>query len=145
MPSTYKITEPHPTVQKYTHAGRGGAGNTFKASKTSNGTVASGPASHFDHLPTTGSKFSSGRGGAGNIRNNSERAVFSFDDELQRQSTREQMAKNGGVWHVGRGGAGNWTTSASGSSRKDSTSSAGSGDSIRSGFFGRLSNTFERH
>jgi hypothetical protein len=52
--------------------------------------------------------------------------------------------KEGAVWHVGRGGAGNWTTAGPDSSRKDSSSSAGSDASARSGFFGRLSNTFER-
>jgi hypothetical protein len=52
--------------------------------------------------------------------------------------------KEGAVWHVGRGGAGNWTTTRPESSRKDSTSSADSDDSRRSGFFGRLSMNFER-
>ena len=35
MPS-YAITEPHPTVRRnaYAHTGRGGAGNTFRASST---------------------------------------------------------------------------------------------------------------
>lgn len=139
----YSIVEPHPTVQKYAYTGRGGAGNAFKAPKTTKSTIATGPASHFEQgLPQTNNKFSSGRGGAGNIRNTTERAIFSFDEELERQQTREQMDKNGAVWHVGRGGAGNWTSSSTaGSSRKDSTSSAGSD---RSGFLGRLSHTFDR-
>lgn len=146
MPSHYSVTEPHPTVNKYVHSGRGGAGNTFRAPKTSEGTTARGPASLFETgLPATSSKFSSGRGGAGNIHNSSERAIFSFDEELERQNTRERKMKEGGVWHVGRGGAGNWTSSQPESSRKDSTSSAGSDASTRSGFFGRLSSTFERH
>jgi len=147
MSSRYSVTEPHPTVRKYAHTGRGGAGNMIKAPKTSNGRTATGPASLFEHgLPQTSEKFSSGRGGAGNIHLNSEKAVFSFDEELERHSTRERKDKEGGIWHVGRGGAGNWTASgpAGASSRKDSSSSAGS-DSVRSGFFGRLSHTFERH
>ncbi|KAG9234814.1 hypothetical protein BJ875DRAFT_292792 [Amylocarpus encephaloides] len=138
----YSITEPHPTVQKYAYSGRGGAGNAFKAPKTSKGSVATGPPSHFEQgLPQTGNKFSSGRGGAGNIRPKTEQAIFSFDEELERQATREKMDKAGGIYHIGRGGAGNWTSAGAPSSRKDSSSSVGS---ERSGFLGRLSSTFER-
>jgi hypothetical protein len=148
MPSHYSITEPHPTATKYVHSGRGGAGNTFRAPKTTEGSTARGPASLLETgLPAAAStsKFSSGRGGAGNIHYNSERPIFSFDEELERQNTRERKMKEGAVWHVGRGGAGNWTSSRPDSSRKDSTSSAGSDDSHRSsGFLGRLSATFER-
>lgn len=124
------------------HAGRGGAGNTFKAPKLSLGSSARGPASLFETgLPQTSYKFSSGRGGAGNIHQNSEKKIFSFDEELDRQNSREKRMNEGAVYHVGRGGAGNWTKSRPESSRKDSTSSVDSGSS---GFFGRLSNTFER-
>jgi len=144
MPSTYQVTEPHPHAGKYIHSGRGGAGNTFKTPKTTNGATARGPASVLGHELPTAPKFSSGRGGAGNIHDSSERAIFSFDEELERQNTREQMEKGGAVWHVGRGGAGNWTTSRSSSGRKDSSSSAESNESSRSGFFGRLSHSFER-
>ncbi|KUJ12057.1 uncharacterized protein LY89DRAFT_673846 [Mollisia scopiformis] len=147
MPSQYQVTEPHPTVSGWTHSGRGGMGNTFKAPKTSNGSTAKGPASLFEHgLPaSSSSKFSSGRGGAGNIHAPSERAIFSFDEELERETTREQRAKQGSAWHVGRGGAGNWASERPSSGRKDSTSSGDSNGSVRPGFFGRLSSTFERH
>jgi len=142
MPGQIKVVEPHPTVRKYAHTGRGGAGNTVKAGKTTNGSTAHGPASLLETGLPPSAKFSSGRGGAGNIHKNSERALFSFDEELERQITRERMIKEGGVYHVGRGGAGNWTATNPASSRKDSSSSS---DSTRSGFFGRLSHTFERH
>ncbi|TVY78398.1 hypothetical protein LSUE1_G008916 [Lachnellula suecica] len=143
----YQVTEPHPTMNAYAHSGRGGAGNFYKAPKTSNPSSARGPASLFETgLPQSSSKFSSGRGGAGNIHHSSERPIFSFDEELERQSTRERKMKEGAVWHVGRGGAGNWisTSATQSSSRKDSSSSS---DSTRSsGFFGRISNTFsDRH
>ena len=46
----------------------------------------------------------SGRGGAGNAFPASERAIFSFDEELERQLRWESVAP---VYHVGRGGAGN--------------------------------------
>jgi len=145
MPSRYSVTEPHPSVSSsYVHSGRGGAGNTFKAPKTTAPASARGVASLFEAgLPQTASKFSSGRGGAGNIHPSSEKAIFSFDEELERQSSREKKLQNGAIYHVGRGGAGNWAASSSmtSSSRKDSSSSS---DSDRSGFFSRLSNTFER-
>jgi hypothetical protein len=144
MPS-YTITEPHPTAHKYIHSGRGGAGNTFKAPKTSNPRTASGPASHFENgLPQTSSKFSSGRGGAGNIHLTSEKAPFSFDDELDRQRTREQKMRSGATYHVGRGGAGNCTSAIPASGRKDSMSSVDTDASGRSGFLGRLSHSFGR-
>jgi hypothetical protein len=146
MPSQYQITEPHPTAQNYIHSGRGGVGNTFKAPATTNGINARGPASLFETgLPQTSGRFSSGRGGAGNIRESSEKAIFSFDEELERQTTRDQKIKEGAVWHVGRGGAGNWSTSQAVSGRKSSTSSTGSDASTRSGFFSRLSSSLERH
>lgn len=113
------------------HVGRGGAGNTFKAPKTTSPASARGPASLFgSEIPLTGTKFSSGRGGAGNIHPNSERAIFSFDEELQRQSTRDKKLEAGAVYHVGRGGAGNLVSSRPDSARKDSNSSA---DSVGSG------------
>jgi len=146
MPSRYSITEPHPTANTFVHAGRGGAGNTFKAPKTSKGSSARGPASLFEAgLPQGSGKFSSGRGGAGNIHPSSEKAIFSFDEELERQSTRERKIQDGAIYHVGRGGAGNFAQTRASSGRKDSSSSGDSASSSRSGFFGRLSHTFERH
>jgi hypothetical protein len=143
MPS-YNIVEPHPHVGAYTYSGRGGAGNVFKTPKTSDASSARGPAAIFGTLPHSNSRFSSGRGGAGNIHSSSERTVFSFDDELERQATRESKAKEmGAVYSVGRGGAGNIASAhpKPSSSRKDSSSS---NESQRSGFLGRLSHTFER-
>jgi len=142
MSSRYSVTEPHPTASKFIHSGRGGAGNTFKAPKTSSGANARGPASLFEAgLPQGASKFSSGRGGAGNIHPSSEKAIFSFDEEFERQNTRERKMKEGAVYHVGRGGAGNFAqTRPASSNRKDSSSSDGS-----SGFFSRLSHSFDRN
>jgi hypothetical protein len=146
MPSRYSITEPHPTTSKFVHSGRGGAGNTFRAPKTTKGATACGPASLFETgLPDGSSKFSSGRGGAGNIHPSSEKAIFSFDEELERQSSRERKMKEGATYHIGRGGAGNFAQTKPASGRKDSSSSGDSNTSSRSGFFGRLSHTLERH
>jgi len=143
MPShQYQVTEPHPSVttSSFIHSGRGGAGNTFKAPPTSNGRDARGPASLFARgLPDTSIKFSSGRGGAGNILPTSKKAPFSFDEELERQSTRDKKMNAGGIWHVGRGGAGNWAAGRPSSERKNSESSVDSSGSERSGgFWGRL-------
>ncbi|CAL3967538.1 hypothetical protein PZA11_003810 [Diplocarpon coronariae] len=145
MPCNFQVVEPHPTLAKYSYAGRGGAGNTFKAPKTSNGSSARGPASLFENgLPRSKCNFSSGRGGAGNIHKPSERAIFSFDEELALQKTREDKIKDGAVCHIGRGGAGNRTSSRPEASRKGSFSSTGSNGSVRSGFLRRLSNHSER-
>jgi len=151
MSSLVKITEPHPTASKYIHSGRGGAGNAIKASKTTNGSTATGPASLFETgLSQTSNKFSSGRGGAGNIHDKSEKAVYSLDEELERQATREKMMMNGGVYHIGRGGAGNAAMAPPSRSpsapvrRKDSTGSVDSNLSAGEGLFRRLSHTFER-
>lgn len=147
MPSRYSVVEPHPTANTFVHSGRGGAGNTFKAPKTTQGSTARGPASLLETgLPRGSGKFSSGRGGAGNIHPSSEKAIFSFDEELERQTTRERKIQDGAIYHVGRGGAGNFAQTRAASGRKDSSSSRDSNDSSRtSGFFSRLSHTFERH
>jgi len=73
-----------------------------------------------------------------------EAAPFSFDEELSLQTTREQ---NHDVWHVGRGGAGNWTKKGEGEAglqRKSTAGSESSQGSARSGLLGRLSGVFER-
>jgi len=151
MPSPVKITSPHSTASKYIHSGRGGAGNAVKAPKTTNGSTATGSASLFEAgLPRTSNKFSSGRGGAGNIYDKSEKAVYSLDGELELQTTREKMMMNGGVYHIGRGGAGNAAMTLPPRSpstlfrRKDSTSSVDSNLSAGEGFLRRLNNAFER-
>jgi len=137
MPS-YTITEPHPTVVKnsYTHSGRGGAGNFFRAPAT---TPASGvPIPAAATAPTTSTRFYSGRGGAGNIHSAADRKVISFDEEFQRAEVREKAST---MTHVGRGGAGNvfstkLDSSAGSTTRRDSESTTGS---TRSGFWHRLS------
>jgi len=124
------IIEPHPSVPSshYFSTGRGGAGNVTKApSSVTSGTEASGPASAFAvHTPLNSSAkqsqsqpqphrraFTAGRGGAGNVHPSSERAIFSFDEELERQLSQERHAAP--VYHVGRGGAGNKVSASSAS------------------------------
>ncbi|KAI0015273.1 hypothetical protein F4780DRAFT_764637 [Xylariomycetidae sp. FL0641] len=142
----FTITEPHPTVHKntYTHAGRGGAGNYFRAPTT---TPASGVPTVAEglSLPPKASRFHSGRGGAGNAHAAAERPVLSFDEEYARHANIEQKP----LGHTGRGGAGNVFTpgtasvvpGSSGSRKTSDASSHHSGSSTGSrvsGFLSRL-------
>ncbi|KAJ5679633.1 hypothetical protein N7462_007877 [Penicillium macrosclerotiorum] len=109
MPSSnYRVIEPHPSVPHTTRAavytGRGGCGNviSLKNTKTTDSRTATGPASLTRLDSRAPSTFTSGRGGAGNVHSSSERAIFSFDEELERDLRRAAP-----VYHVGRGGAGN--------------------------------------
>ncbi|KAF2753527.1 hypothetical protein EJ05DRAFT_505160 [Pseudovirgaria hyperparasitica] len=127
---TYSITEPHPTVptSHYIYTGRGGAGNFTKApANLTPGRTASGPASRIpltshtrnqssDTTSTSATAcepsayYASGRGGAGNLHrffgSQRERAIFSFDEELAVQRRLQERAAP--VYHIGRGGAGNF-------------------------------------
>ena len=107
LSSLYNLVEPHPNVTTpYIHTARGGAGNVVNTASTTQGFNASGPASRHPSLfNPRRSVFTSGRGGAGNIHSNSERAIFSFDEELEREMRQTQDLAP--VCYVGRGGAGN--------------------------------------
>jgi hypothetical protein len=130
---SYSLVEPHPhTTSPYTHTARGGAGNIVKPSSLQPFTTsASTTRSSLGYKqPTT---FKSGRGGAGNVHHSSEHAIFSFDEELERQMRQQEAMAP--VYHVGRGGAGNMIYAGSSASRrKDSeTASARSTSSAESG------------
>ncbi|KAF2093809.1 hypothetical protein NA57DRAFT_14430, partial [Rhizodiscina lignyota] len=106
----YQITEPHPSVPSshYIHAGRGGAGNYayVDPKETTSGATAQGPASRTKlSQPASNGYYLAGRGGAGNFHQHRERAIFSFDEELEHQ--RKMMEHQAPVYHIGRGGAGN--------------------------------------
>ncbi|CAJ2502494.1 Uu.00g098880.m01.CDS01 [Anthostomella pinea] len=143
--SLFTVAEPHPTVRKntYTHSGRGGSGNYFRAPAT---TPSSGVVSPAAELPPTTSRFHSGRGGAGNAHVSVERPVMSFDDEFTRQSKIETKP----IGHVGRGGAGNVFAATNGTTpgapRKGSDASIHSNSSAGSmpDFVRRISSTFAR-
>lgn len=165
MPS-YTITEPHPTVAQntYIHAGRGGAGNHFRAPQT---TSPRGVPTTLPPLASTTSgataassasssgRFYSGRGGAGNAHSQAERPVLSFEDEFSRADRRDKERRSAG-YHVGRGGAGNFATASTpsgvftvGASKKSarsdsasSVASSSSAGSVASGFMRRLSGAF---
>ncbi|AEO63487.1 uncharacterized protein THITE_2108835 [Thermothielavioides terrestris NRRL 8126] len=141
MPSLYTITEPHPTVPQnsYTHSGRGGLGNFFRAPATTSPAGVPTPASSTTAASTR--RFYSGRGGAGNAHAAGPRPVLSFDEEFTRAEVRDKTATTS---HYGRGGAGNIISTSGGGegdgdslSRHDSASSAGSTGSRRS-FWGRI-------
>lgn len=138
MPASinYRVIEPHPSVPHTSHpaihTARGGAGNVInlKNTKTTDSRTATGPPSltRLDsHAPKA---ITTGRGGAGNVHSSSERAIFSFDEELERE-----MRRAAPVYHVGRGGAGNMVyrdDDGSTLSRKFSSSTAGSTQSTAS-------------
>lgn len=107
MSRKYSVIEPHPTPSTaYLQTGRGGAGNIVKSKNVSSGRDAVGPASKVSlNKRRPSNNFVSGRGGAGNVHPSSERAIFSFDEELDRQMKVEKEPAP--VFHTGRGGAGN--------------------------------------
>jgi len=156
MPSSsYRITEPHPSVpaSRYLYSGRGGVGNISQVDPKSvtTGTTASGPASRTS-LPAT-RPYASGRGGAGNLHAHaSERPMFSFDEELDRQ--RRMMEHQAPVYHMGRGGAGNFKTedtisrrSSAGSEASSTSSTEQNANGVRSsmeGTWGRIKGSFSK-
>jgi hypothetical protein len=108
----------------------------IKPSDITSGSTASGPASRVKLTPPpTNTFYAVGRGGAGNMKK-SERAMFSFDEELQAQERlRSQQAP---VYHIGRGGAGNLVDEMNGGKpRSQRTNSAGSIESVESDKDGR--------
>ncbi|KAL2268732.1 hypothetical protein VTJ83DRAFT_3578 [Remersonia thermophila] len=145
MAPVYTITEPHPTVPQnsYTHSGRGGAGNFFRAPKTTSPSGVPTPAAlTTTTTTTTTTRFYSGRGGAGNAHAAASRApALSFDEEFTRAEARDKTAH---LSHVGRGGAGNVFVNNDGYGdgdslrRASSGSSAGSAGSSLSGVWSRL-------
>ncbi|KAI8948317.1 hypothetical protein F4801DRAFT_463960 [Xylaria longipes] len=134
----FTIAEPHPTVGQntYTHSGRGGAGNYFRAPAT---TPSSGVATESKVLPPSTTSFYSGRGGAGNARVSEKRPVMSFDEEFKLQSQIEEKR----VGYVGRGGAGNIYDAAAPSPRRKNSDGASSISSAGS-FMERVTSAFSR-
>lgn len=103
---TIQITEGSPVhdAGAYYHAGRGGAGNyrrlnsSFLSLEPPATTIPSSP-------PSSAKIYFGGRGGAGNVKPKTERAMFSFDEELERDRLFHQH--HAPVYSIGRGGAGN--------------------------------------
>jgi len=92
--------EPAPHSAFY-HTGIGGAGNYRKLSASE---IAS-PKTKSNDVKPKARPFYGGRGGVGNAHSASERAMFSFDEELQRDKLRRESVAP--MYAVGRGGAGN--------------------------------------
>ncbi|KAJ5631191.1 uncharacterized protein N7484_011291 [Penicillium longicatenatum] len=105
MASNYRVVEPHPSVPHSTRpavfTGRGGSGNvvSLKNTKTTESRTATGPAS-LTRLDSRSPPRPSPLAVVAPAT--SERAIFSFDEELERDLRRAAP-----VYHVGRGGAGN--------------------------------------
>lgn len=157
---SYQITEPIPSVPStnFVHGGRGGLGNYRRVNPNRRSATAAGTESPINSRPASiGSikstdVYSCGRGGAGNMyAAGTERAMFSFDEELTRERVREDGAAP--VYHVGRGGAGNFAKRNSNASTASAVvatedgASRHSRESVRSGFeqvWGKISSTFSR-
>jgi len=121
--------EPVPHTAYY-HTGVGGAGNYRKLTSSE---IASPKVKAHDIKPQA-RPFYGGRGGAGKTHAASERAMFSFDEELQREKLRREAAAP--IYAVGRGGAGNIVASeeeAIGSDIEDRVSLEGSARRLSEG------------
>lgn len=152
MVVSYHITEPHPSAAApQIYYGRGGAGNITRVPKNITPAAdASGPASRIKlSPPPSNALFACGRGGAGNMHREKERAMFSFDEELAAQERLREHAAP--VYHIGRGGAGNLVEERRKTSRQNSASSAASDESERGvrgsieGAWMKMSRTFSRN
>lgn len=99
-----QITEGSPVhdAGAYYHAGRGGAGNYRRLNSSF---LSSPPETTIPASTSTSKVFFGGRGGVGNIKPKTERAMFSFDEELERDRLFHQH--HAPVYSIGRGGAGN--------------------------------------
>lgn len=104
MSSNIVLSTPRPSLapNAYTHTGRGGAGNTYRASKTTVQASTAPPAASSSSKPR---RFYSGVGGAGNVHAAGERppAGTAIDEEIARARARERS----GFVRSGIGGAGN--------------------------------------
>lgn len=159
---SYLINEPHPSAPRgrstaYLGSGRGGAGNfkRYNVQELTVGNEATGPASRGAiSPPPPNQKYTAGRGGMGNTftRQESQRAIFSFDEELARDQKLMDARAKAPVYHTGRGGSGNFVDemkpSASRQNSAASVSSNGSSVSDKArrigGAFRSLSRTFSR-
>jgi hypothetical protein len=116
------ITESIPTYTagRYYGSGRGGAGNYHRLAAT---TLPAPPTTMpAPSAASCSSRYFAGRGGAGNVHDSSERTVFSFDEELERD--RLFHSHHAPVYSVGRGGAGNIVSSDSIATRSHYTASS---------------------
>jgi hypothetical protein len=116
MRSTLLVKEPQPTTAyPYQHTGIGGAGNVRHVQPPTSLAAPYVPQRSSPSL----SRFSTGRGGVGNIpRAGDYRPMFSLDEEVDRRDKPAPV-----TYHTGRGGEGNLVH---GDHRRDSVSSEGS-------------------
>lgn len=149
--SHFHLIEPHPSASPSNvyGSGRGGAGNHARIdpSLVTKGSDATGPASRTKlALPPSNARSFTGRGGAGNVRRSGERAIFSFDEELEAQQRLQDEPAP--VYHVGRGGAGNAVNEmkprASRFGSGSSTDSTSSNDSASSATSAKLRNVKDK-
>lgn len=125
MPS-FQLVEPHPSIypSQKTFTTRGGYGNVTspKNMQTAGQQKDSRPpsltlsSSCESCSSSSSSHYYTGRGGSGNVHHNNieQRAIFSFDEELEHEARMYAKAKVTPIYTtVGRGGAGNICSTAS--------------------------------
>jgi len=122
---TFQVTEGSPihSAGDYYHTGRGGAGNYRRLTSSTALSTAPLPAPPTSSAPV----FFGGRGGAGNVKPKTERAMFSFDEELERDRLFHE--NHAPVYSIGRGGAGNIVPTEATSSTRSHYSGSGSSPS----------------
>ena len=152
MAPGYNLAEPFPNAPNRVHTGRGGAGNVTRTRPKVPGSSSTNSISSSAYPPPRGPSsmstssgssppraFTSGRGGVGNLHPGSERAMFSFDEELERlQAANDTIAP---VYHIGRGGQGNLVVGGGRGSISDSDSArseSSSGIGATGGFKSKL-------
>jgi len=138
----FKLADPIPSAPMY-HTGRGGAGNYRRLPTPLPAPTNSNALSQIPTNSSTRSNvFFSSRGGAGNVHPTSERAVFSFDEELAReQMIREHQPP---VFSIGRGGSGNMVHSERAATRSFYSKKSGEIERTVSGQSGASGSRIER-
>ncbi|KUJ19800.1 uncharacterized protein LY89DRAFT_461538 [Mollisia scopiformis] len=117
-------------TRQYSKSGIGGIGNFHNTSS-----ILSSPSTPYIS-PRTSGTFSTSIGGAGNVRNLSERPTVSLSTKLEREEAQRRAAAK--YWHHGIGGAGNKTGADNERSPAASLGSAveNNADRMRNGFVG---------
>ncbi|KAG6138417.1 hypothetical protein E4U12_008240 [Claviceps purpurea] len=151
--SKYLLTEPSPSSTSFIRCGRGGAGNTFRASSKTASTTTTTTITATSTTKTSSSRrVFGGIGGAGNVHPVTEMPspTESLDDALRHAAARDGAS----VGYCGRGGAGNIyrlkdknhdaTSLSSSSSSSCSVASLESKSSSSAKLWNRLSSSLSR-
>lgn len=133
MSSNYIFTEPAPSTTTYMRSGRGGAGNTYRASSSSSSSSAQTKNISPPSPSSATRRFFSGIGGAGNVHEADKQRRPELLRSLDDGSTtsggllRDQPPS---VGYCGRGGAGNVYRRKTSDASSDAASVASNASSV---------------